>query len=80
MSKRVTTVRLDPEDYEKIERLAEITHQTKSQVIRRSLEEGIVNLIGGEEEDELLKKRLAERVPDVEGKSFFEQLKREFGI
>lgn len=78
--KKVTTVRLDREDFEKIKRLAERTHQSKSQVIRKTVEIGLVDLMGGVEEDKLLKERLAEKIPDVDGKSFVEQLKRELSL
>lgn len=79
-TKRVKTVRLEEEDYEKISMLAKKTHKTESQVIRESIRLGIIDLIGEEEEDELLKKRLAQKAPDVDGTTFIKELKREFGI
>ncbi|HCG99039.1 MAG TPA: hypothetical protein DE036_04355 [Actinobacteria bacterium] len=79
-TKRVKTVRLEQEDYEKISMLAKKTHKTESQIIRESISLGIVDLISEEEEDELLRRRLSQKTPDVDGKTFIEELKQELGI
>jgi hypothetical protein len=59
-AKRVHTVRLDPYQIEAIERLASKYGVKKSEVLREAVDQGIVQLLGGRFEDEVLSERVAE--------------------
>ena len=78
--KRLTTVRLNPADYEKVKKLAEREQTTPTEVIRKAVHIGIVSLLGGEEEDTLIRRRLGQKVKDIDGESFLRALKKEFHL
>lgn len=78
--KRLTTVRLNPEDFEKVKKLTDREQTTPAEVIRKAVHIGIVSLPGGEEEDALIRRRLAQKVKDIDGESFLKALKKEFHL
>lgn len=79
-AKRVKTVRFDDADLGRI-RLAALRHRlSEAEVIRKVVSVGLVDLLGGENEDTLLRQRLADKTPDIDGQSFLNSLKAEFDI
>ena len=78
--KRLTTIRIHPADYEKVKMLARREQATPAEVIREAVRVGIVSLLGGEEEDVLIRRRLAQKVQDVDGETFLKALKKEFRL
>ena len=79
-SKKVKTVRFDELDLSRIKLAAQKQHLPEAEIIRTLVRIGLVDLIDGEEEDELLRRRMAVKSPDIEGESFLNALKNEFNI
>ena len=79
-AKRVKTVRFDETDLERIKYTALRHHLSESEVIRKVVSIGLMDLLDGEDEDTLLRQRIADRVPDIDGQSFLNSLKAEFDI
>jgi hypothetical protein len=79
-TKKVKTVRFDDVELERIRTAAIRHHLSEAEVIRKVVSIGLVDLLDGEEEDELLRQRKAEKSPDVDGHSFLNSLKAEFNI
>lgn len=79
-SKKVKTVRFDELDLSRIKLAAQKQHLSEAEIIRTLVSIGLVDLIDGEEEDELLRRRMAVKSPDIEGESFLNALKNEFNI
>ena len=78
--KRVKTVRFDEDALERIRRAAILHNLSEAEVIREVVNIGLVDLLNGEDEDEVLRQRLADKTPDIDGSSFLNSLKAEFGI
>jgi len=79
-AKRVKTVRFDDAELERIKRAALRHHLSEAEVIRKVVNIGLVDLLDGEEEDDILRRRLADVTPDIDGQSFLNSLKAEFDI
>lgn len=79
-SKKVKTVRFDELDLSRIKLAAQKQNLPEAEIIRTLVGIGLVDLIDGEEEDELLRRRMAVKSPDIEGESFLNALKNEFNI
>jgi hypothetical protein len=79
-AKKVKTVRFDEMDLERIRSAAIRQHLSEAEVIRKVVRIGLVDLLDGEEEDELLRQRMADKSTDVDGQSFLNSLKAEFNI
>ena len=79
-SKKVKTVRFDELDLSRIKLAAKKQRLPEAEIIRTLVSIGLVDLIDGEEEDELLRRRMAIKSPDIEGESFLNALKNEFNI
>ena len=79
-TKKVTTVRFDESELQRIETAALYHHVSQAEVIRKIVSIGLVDLLNGEEEDELLRHRIADKLPDIDGESFLIALKKEFYI
>jgi hypothetical protein len=79
-SKKVKTVRFDELDLSRIKLAAKKQNLPEAEIIRTLVGIGLVDLIDGEEEDELLRRRMAVKSPDIEGESFLNALKNEFNI
>ena len=79
-TKRVKTVRFDDTELERIKKAAFRHHLSEAEVIRKVVNIGLVDLLDGEDEDTLLRQRMADKTPDIDGKSFLKSLKAEFGI
>ena len=78
--KKVTTVRFEEVDLDRIKFAARKDHLPESEVIRKAVQIGLVDLIDGENEDDLLRRRMADHSPDIDGESFLESLKKEFNF
>lgn len=76
----VTTIRFPREELERVRLLARKHGMTVSEAIREAIQLWTVDLINGEEEDALVRKRLADRSPTVDGETFIRALRKEFGI
>ena len=79
-AKRVKTVRFDEDELERIRRAALRHHLSEAEEIRKVVHIGLVDMLNDEDEDELLRQRLADKTPDIDGQSFLNSLKAEFGI
>ena len=79
-AKKVKTVRFDDMELERIRSAAIRHHLSEVEVIRKVVSIGLVDLLDGEDEDELLRQRRADKSPDVDGHSFLNSLKVEFNI
>jgi hypothetical protein len=79
-AKKVKTVRFDDMELERIRSAAIRHHLSESEVIRKVVSIGLADLLDGEDEDELLRQRRADKSPDVDGQSFLNSLKAEFNI
>jgi len=79
-AKKVKTVRFDDVDLERIRSAAIRHHLSEAEVIRKVVRIGLVDLPDGEDEDELLRQRKADKSQDVDGQSFLNSLKAEFSI
>jgi hypothetical protein len=79
-AKRVKTVRFDDTELERIKYAALRHHLSQAEVIRKVVNIGLVDLLDGEDEDVLLRQRMADKTPDIDGQSFLNSLKAEFDI
>jgi len=79
-AKRVTTVRFDDTELERIKYAALRHHLTQAEVIRKVVNIGLVDLLDGEDEDVLLRQRMSDKTSDIDGQSFLNSLKAEFDI
>lgn len=79
-AKRVKTVRFDDTELERIKHVAIQQHLSEAEVIRKVVNIGLVDLLDGEDEEALLRQRMADKTPDIDGQSFLNSLKAEFGI
>ncbi len=79
-NKIVKTVRFDEHELERIKLAARKHSMSEAEVIREAVTIGLVDLLDGQEEDELLRARMADRSKDVDGATFIKALKEEFGI
>jgi hypothetical protein len=79
-AKRVKTVRFDDTELERIKCAALRHHLSQAEVIRKVVTIGLVDLLDGEDEDVLLRQRMADKTPDIDGQSFLNSLKAEFDI
>jgi len=79
-AKRVKTVRFDDTELERIKRAALRHHLSEAEVIRKVVNIGLIDLLDGEDEDALLRQRMADKTPDIDGQSFLNSLKAEFDI
>ena len=79
-AKRVKTVRFDDTELERIKRAALRHHLSVAEVIRKVVSIGLVDLLDGEDEDALLRQRITDKTPDIDGPSFLNSLKAEFNI
>ncbi len=79
-AKRVKTVRFDNTELERIKYAAHQHHLSEAEVIRKIVSIGLVDLLDGEDEIALLRQRMADRAPDIDGRSFLNSLKAEFDI
>ena len=79
-AKKVKTVRFDNTDLDRIKRVALRHHLSEAEVIRKVVNIGLVDLLDGEDEDTLLRQRMADKTPDIDGESFLNSLRAEFGI
>jgi hypothetical protein len=74
--KKVKTVRFDETDLDRIKFAARREHLPESEIIRKAVHIGLVDLLDGENEDDLLRHRMADRSPDIDGESFLKSFKR----
>jgi hypothetical protein len=79
-AKRVKTVRFDDTELERIKHVALRHRLSEAEVIRKVVNIGLVDLLDGEDEDALLRQRMADKAPDIDGQSFLNSLKAEFDI
>jgi len=79
-AKRVKTVRFDVTDLERIRIAALRHHLSEAEVIRKVVSVGLVDLLDGENEDALLRQRMADKTTDIDGQSFLHSLKAEFDV
>lgn len=79
-AKKVKTVRFDDMELKRIRSAAIRHHLSEAELIRKVISIGLVDLLDGEDEDELLRQRKAEKSQDVDGQSFLNSLKSEFNI
>jgi len=79
-AKRVKTVRFDDTELDRIKQAALRHHLSEAEVIRKVVHIGLVDLLNGEDEDVLLRQRMADKTPDIDGESFLNSLKAEFDI
>lgn len=79
-TRKVKTVRFDESELQRIRRAATKHHISEAEVIRKVVSIGLVDLLSGEEEDELLRRRMADKSPDIDGETFLKALKKEFSI
>ena len=79
-AKKVKTVRFDDSELERIRIAAVRYHLSEAEVIRKVVSIGLVDLLDGGDEDELLRQRKGDKSPDVDGKTFLNSLKIEFNI
>ena len=79
-AKRVKTVRFDDTELERIKYAALRHHVSQAEVIRKVVNIGLVDLLDSEDEDVLLRQRMADKTPDIDGQSFLNSLKAEFDI
>jgi hypothetical protein len=79
-TKRVTTVRFDDTELERIKCAALRHYLSQAEVIRKAVNTGLVDLLDSEDEDVLLRQRMADKTPDIDGHSFLNSLKAEFDI
>ncbi|HSO72084.1 MAG TPA: hypothetical protein VLR91_05480 [Thermodesulfobacteriota bacterium] len=78
--KKVKTVRFEESELSRIKSAALRLDLPESEVIRRAVSIGIMDLINGEDEDVVLRRRLADKSTDVDGETFLLSLKREFSL
>jgi hypothetical protein len=78
--KIVKTVRFEKIDLDRIKIAARKEHLPESEIIRKAVQIGLVDLLDGEEEDALLRRRLVDRSQDIDGETFLKSLKKEFGF
>ena len=78
--KKVKTVRFEEGDLDRIKFAARREQLPESEIIRKAVHLGLIDLLDGENEDELLRRRMADRSPDIDGESFLKSLKKEFGF
>jgi hypothetical protein len=78
--KKITTVRFEEVDLDRIKFAARKEHLPESEVIRKAVHIGLVDMLDGENEDDLLRRRMADSSPDIDGESFIESLKKEFNF
>jgi hypothetical protein len=76
--KKVTTVRLEEVDLDRIKFAARKENSSESEIIRKAVHIGLVDLLNRENEDDLLRRRMADHSPDIDGESFLKSLKKEF--
>ncbi len=73
-------MRFEEVDLDRIKFASRREHLSESEIIRKAVHIGLVDLIDGENEDDLLRRRMADRSPDIDGESFLKSLKKEFGF
>ncbi len=78
--KKVKTVRFEESELSRIKLAALRLDLPEAEVIRRAVNIGIMDLINGEDEDAILRRRLADKSPDVDGETFLLSLKKEFSL
>lgn len=78
--KKVKTVRFEESELSRIRMAALRLDLPEAEVIRRAVYIGIMDLINGEDEDVILRRRLADKSPDVDGETFLLSLKKEFSL
>jgi hypothetical protein len=78
--KKVKTVRFEESELSRIKLAALRLDLPEAEVIRRAVNIGIMDLINGEDEDAILRRRLADKSPDVDGETFLHSLKKEFSL
>jgi hypothetical protein len=78
--KKVKTVRFEESELSRIKLAALRLDLPEAEVIRRAVNIGIMDLINGEDEDAILRRRLADESPDVDGETFLHSLKKEFSL
>jgi hypothetical protein len=78
--KKVKTVRFDESELSRIKMAAVRLDLPEAEVIRRAVTIGIMDLLNGEDEDVVLRRRLADKSPDVDGKTFLLSLRKEFSL
>jgi stress response protein YsnF len=78
--KIIKTVRFNEEELERIKLTAQKHSISQAEVIREAVTIGLIDLLEGEEEDELLRARMADKSKDIDGATFIKALKKEFGI
>jgi hypothetical protein len=78
--KKVKTVRFEESELSRIKMAALRLDLPEAEVIRQAVSIGIMDLINGEDEDVVLRRRLADKSPDVDGETFLLSLKKEFSL
>jgi hypothetical protein len=78
--KKVKTVRFEESELSRIKMAALRLDLPEAEVIRRAVYIGIMDLMNGEDEDAVLRRRLADKSPDVDGETFLLSLKKEFSL
>jgi hypothetical protein len=80
VQKKVKTVRFEESELSRIKLAALRLHLPEAEVIRKAVNIGLIDLLNGEEEDMVLRRRLADKSPDVDGGTFLLSLKKEFSL
>ncbi len=78
--KRLTTVRLNDEDYRSVLFLSKKYEINKADVLREAVHNGIIHLLNGEDENAILAGRLSQSVADVDGASFVSQIRKDLDL
>jgi hypothetical protein len=78
--KKVKTVRFEESELSRIKMAALRLDLPEAEVIRKAVSIGIMDLINGEDEDGILRRRLADKSPDVDGETFLLSLRKEFSL
>jgi len=78
--KKVKTVRFEEGELDRIKFAARREHLPESEVIRKAVHIGLIDLLNGENEDDLLRSRMGDKSPDIDGETFLKSLKKEFGF
>ncbi len=78
--KIIKTVRFNQDELERVKLAAKKHSMSQAEVIREAVTIGLIDLLDGEEEDKLLRARMADKSKDIDGATFIKALKKEFGI
>ena len=78
--KKVKTVRFEDTELHRIRLAASRHHLSEAEIIRKAVHIGLIDFLDGEEENKLLRRRMADKSSDIDGESFLKSLKKEFNL